>query len=262
MADDAPAPKTRKKTSPWFEAAQQLPQLPPGIPPKSKDVSTAQRDARLTLVRQFWPGVAGAGGRDTCRECRFPPPGGSRHPWGACRGRGAGTRNAHGPDVPDWPALEYPVGCHVQCTGFKGVVTAFDEGSGFFTVTCDDGAVREVFLSHASYNTVVGARNPRSGRAAQLRKRRPPALTISAHTVAAAAAAPSPPKPPKPKKTAQKAAATNKPAAKGKAPDAAAYAAKKGAKGGRGAAPAAKGGKAAAPKPPAASEPRHTVRGH
>ena len=260
MADDAPAPKKRKKTSPWFEAAQQLPQLPPGIPPKSKDVSTAQRDARLTLVRQFWPGVAGAGGRDTCRECRFPPPGGTRHPWGACRGRGAGTRNAHGPDVPDWPALEYPVGCHVQCTGFKGVVTAFDEVSGFFTVTCNDGAVREVFLSHASYNTAVGARNPRSGRAVQLRKRGPPALTISAHAVAAAA--PSPPKPKKPKKTAQKPAATNTPAAKGKAPDAAAYAAKKGAKGGRGAAPAAKGGKAAAPKPPPASGPRRSARGN
>ena len=73
MADDTPAPKKRKKTSPWFEAAQQLRQLPPGIPPKSKDVSTAQRDARLALVRQFWPGVAGAGGRDTCRECRFRP---------------------------------------------------------------------------------------------------------------------------------------------------------------------------------------------
>ena len=160
MADDEPAakrPKKLKKRTPWLLAAQLLPQLAPGVPPKDKAAATAVRDARLALVQQFWPGEAGSGGRDTCRECRFPAPGGVRWAWSACRGRGGGTRGAHGPHVPDWPALEYPVGCRVECQGFKGAVTAFDERSGFFKVACDDGEEREVFLSHAVYKTEVGA---------------------------------------------------------------------------------------------------------
>ena len=157
-AADEPAPKKLKKSTPWMEAARLLPQLPPGIPPKSKAESTAQRDARMALVRRFWPDATGSGGRDTCRACRFPGPGQTRTPWKACRGKGGGTRGTHGPGVPDWPALEYPIGCRVKCVGFEGRVTAFDEPSGFFTVACEDGAAREVFLSHASYDATVGAR--------------------------------------------------------------------------------------------------------
>jgi hypothetical protein len=155
-AEGAPPAKKRKKNSPWFAAAEKLPQLPPGIPPKTKELSVAQRAARLALVRAFWPGVAGTGGSDICHDCRFGP---SRYAWGACRGRGGGTRNSHGPNVPDWPEQEYPVGCRVKCAGFEGVVTGFDASSGFFSVTCDDATVKEVFLSHSTYKTVVGARD-------------------------------------------------------------------------------------------------------
>ncbi len=167
-AEDAPPAKKLKKSSAWKEAAQALqPKLAPGIPPSSKALSAAQRDARVALVRAFWPGKAGAGGRDTCRQCRFGAP---RYAWSQCRGRGGGTRNAHGPDVPDWPALEYPVGCRVACVGFEGVVTGFDEGSGFFTVVCDDATVHDVFLSHTSYKTTVGAHG--GVRSAPWRRRR------------------------------------------------------------------------------------------
>ena len=161
-------PKKLKKPSKWMEAAQGLPKLAPGIPP-SKEGAAAQRTARLALVRQFWPGVSGTGGRDVCHACRW---GATRYAWKACRGRGGGTRNAHGPNVPDWPALAYPLGCRVRCCGFEGIVTSFDESTGFFTVACDDGTVQDVFLSHAAYEAEVGTCARARGRVAHAGRRR------------------------------------------------------------------------------------------
>jgi hypothetical protein len=163
MAADAaaPPPRARKKDSAWFRAvrAAALPALPTGVPPRSKAASAALRDARLALVRAFWPGEQGPGGRDCCHACRF---GASRVAWAQCRGRGGGTRNGHGPLTPDWFLQAFPLGARVRCASrggaaVEGVLRAYDEGSGFFTLALDDGTEVELFLTHAQHKAEVGA---------------------------------------------------------------------------------------------------------
>ena len=145
-ATDEPASKKLKKSNPWMEAARLLPQLPPGIP-RTRVKGRVHRAARRTHGACS-PLLAWRCGQ---RRARYVPrvplsrPRADVHAVKACRGKGGGTRGTHGPSVPDWPALEYPIGCRVKCLGFEGRVTAFDERSGFFTVACEDGEEREVF---------------------------------------------------------------------------------------------------------------------
>ena len=75
MADGAPAAKRLKKSTPWLVAAQKLQplELPPGIAPTDPAKCIALRDGRMALVREFWAGVPGEGGRDVCRPCRCVP---------------------------------------------------------------------------------------------------------------------------------------------------------------------------------------------
>ena len=150
----------RKKDTPWFQAAEELPSVAPAVPPKSKEASKLVRDARFALVQSFWPGQTGSGGRAECSQCRFSTP---RTPWSVCRGKGGGTRNAHGPDVPDWLPVTYPIGTSVRYTLRSvekvGVVTTYDAGSGFFTLhTAATNTSDDIFLGHASYSAQIGTR--------------------------------------------------------------------------------------------------------
>ena len=65
MAYSELPPKKPKKCSPWLEATLALKKLkvPAAVPPTDPVKTTALRDARMALMRTFWPNVAGEGGR-------------------------------------------------------------------------------------------------------------------------------------------------------------------------------------------------------
>jgi hypothetical protein len=148
----APAPKRRKKPTLWWTAvgAAALPTVPPGVPPKTAETTAPLRAARLVLVRQFWPNIAGAGGAESCAVCHA-----NGVAWGKCRGYGGSALN-HGPNVPD-ASDKFPVGAYVQSTAVTGQVTAYDAASGFHTVTPAAGAAKSLFLVHKSYAAVCVA---------------------------------------------------------------------------------------------------------
>jgi hypothetical protein len=166
-AAEAAAPAERRAGQPkptaWqlAVAAAGLPSLPPTIVP-TRAQATELRDKRLALVRAFWPREDGPGGRTECAMCREAQP---RMAWRQCRGRGRGTRNAHGPRVPDFAPERFRDGCGVTCVGFAGNVRAYDEVTGYFTVECVDGQTREAFLPHASLKAQVGALSAAAARA-------------------------------------------------------------------------------------------------
>ena len=145
----APAPKRRKKPTLWWTAvgAAALPTVPPGVPPKTAETTAPLRAARLVLVRQFWPNIAGTGGAESCAVCHA-----NGVAWGKCRGYGGSALN-HGPNVPD-ASDKFPVGAYVQSTAVTGQVTAYDAASGFHTVTPAAGAAKSLFLVHKSYAAV------------------------------------------------------------------------------------------------------------